>query len=158
MEALIAAQQHIPLVFPVHPRTLRKLTSTALLQRLVRSGVRLTEPSPYVAFLSVVSGAAAVITDSGGIQEETTYLGIPCITLRDNTERPIITEGTNRLAKPDTLVSTLLEVLSTPPSRLRRPELWDGNTAARCVADLRARSADAHVDCSPAVAVAARGP
>ena len=89
---------------------------------------------------SVVSGAAAVVTDSGGIQEETTYLGIPCLTLRDNTERPItISEGTSRLVKPGRLVETLATALAEPRSERKRPELWDGRTAARCLTDLRKR-------------------
>ena len=102
----------------------------------------LTDPLPYVRFMSLVAGSAAAITDSGGIQEETTYLGIPCLTLRDNTERPItITQGTNRLVTSDTLAAALDKALATPRSAQPRPVHWDGQTAARCVADLRRRAA-----------------
>jgi UDP-N-acetylglucosamine 2-epimerase (non-hydrolysing) len=91
--------------------------------------------------MSLVTGAAAAITDSGGVQEETTYLGIPCLTLRRNTERPItISEGTNRLVCPETLPDALRHALRAPRSAHRRPQYWDGRTAARCVADLRRRS------------------
>jgi len=97
---------------------------------------------PYVRFMSLVASAAAAITDSGGIQEETTYLGIPCLTLRENTERPItITQGTNRLVDAATLAAALDEALATLRSERPRPDHWDGNTAARCVADLRRRTA-----------------
>jgi UDP-N-acetylglucosamine 2-epimerase (non-hydrolysing) len=102
--------------------------------------VRLIEPLPYVRFMSLVTGAAAAITDSGGIQEETTYLGIPCLTLRENTERPItISEGTNRLVSADDLAARLAESLGRARTILRKPQFWDGRTAARCLADLRAR-------------------
>jgi UDP-N-acetylglucosamine 2-epimerase (non-hydrolysing) len=141
VDALIEAQRRLPLVFPVHPRTARTLAGALIDSRLARAGVRLVEPLPYVRFMSLVTGAAAAITDSGGIQEETTYLGIPCLTLRENTERPVtISEGTNRLVRAETLLIELERAL-TGPRPVRCPELWDGKTAARCVEDLRRRSA-----------------
>jgi UDP-N-acetylglucosamine 2-epimerase len=83
VSALLAVQSRLPLVFPVHPRTAQRLAASGLDKRLEQAGVRLTEPQPYIRFMSLVTGAAAAITDSGGIQEETTYLGIPCLTLRE---------------------------------------------------------------------------
>lgn len=140
--ALVVAQARLPLVFPVHPRTAQRLATMGLDRRLAQHGVVLTDPLPYVRFMSLVAGSAAAITDSGGIQEETTYLGIPCLTLRDNTERPItITQGTNRLVTSDTLAAALDQALATPRSAQPRPVHWDGQTAARCVADLRRRNA-----------------
>ncbi|WP_310467835.1 non-hydrolyzing UDP-N-acetylglucosamine 2-epimerase [Sphingomonas sp.] len=140
VEALVATQQRLPLVFPVHPRTTKRLAETGLNKRLEQAGVRLLEPLPYVRFMSLVVDGAAVITDSGGVQEETTYLGIPCLTLRDNTERPItITEGTNQLVKAAGLAAAVDQALGGQWSP-SRPEFWDGGTAARCVEDLRRRS------------------
>ncbi|WP_156678090.1 non-hydrolyzing UDP-N-acetylglucosamine 2-epimerase [Sphingomonas profundi] len=142
--ALEQAQARLPLVFPVHPRTAARLATAGLDTRLAAAGVRLVAPAPYVRFMSLVTQAAAVITDSGGIQEETTYLGIPCLTLRENTERPItISEGTSRLVQVGDLVATLVSALAEPRSQRRRPDRWDGRTAARCLADLRARTAGA---------------
>src|SRR3954453_11035125 len=140
VDALIEAQRRLPLVFPVHPRTAKQLRASLLDGRLERAGWGLPEPLSYVRFMSLVTGAAAAITDSGGIQEETTYLGIPCLTLRENTERPVtITEGTNRLVTCATLAGEIKgPPVSTRP--VRRPDLWDGRTAGRCIEDLRRRS------------------
>ena len=144
--ALETAQARLPLVFPVHPRTAAKLAQAGLTERLERAGVRLLEPQSYIRFMSLVSGAGIAITDSGGIQEETTYLGIPCLTLRDNTERPItISEGTNRLVDADRLIGALDAALAQPPASRTRPALWDGAAAARCLADLRMRAENARL-------------
>jgi UDP-N-acetylglucosamine 2-epimerase (non-hydrolysing) len=141
VEALIAVQARLPLVFPVHPRTAQRLAAAGLDARLEAAGVKLVGPLPYVRFMSLVAGAAAAITDSGGIQEETTYLGIPCLTLRENTERPItVSQGTNRLVRAATLAPALDAALATPLADRPRPVHWDGKTAARCVEDLRRRS------------------
>ncbi len=138
--ALERLQSRLPLVFPVHPRTSARLASSGLDARLAAAGVRLLPPLPYVDFMSLVVGAAAAITDSGGIQEETTYLGIPCLTLRRTTERPItVSQGTNRLVDPETLDAALAEALAAGRTG-RIPALWDGRSAGRCVADLRRRS------------------
>ena len=140
--ALEAVQARLPVVFPVHPRTAQRLAAAGLDARLEAAGVRLVEPLPYIAFMSLVLEAAAVITDSGGLQEETTYLGIPCFTLRENTERPItIEQGSNRLATPAALPAMLDAALATDAPVPARPDHWDGQTAGRCLADLRRRDA-----------------
>ena len=141
VRALVAVQGELPLVFPVHPRTAQRLEAAGLREVLSKSGVRLIEPVPYIRFMSLVVGAAAVITDSGGVQEETTYLGIPCLTLRANTERPVtVDEGTNILTRPERLMADLTASLGRGINGARRPEYWDGRTAERCIADLRRRS------------------
>ncbi|MGZ8337898.1 MAG: UDP-N-acetylglucosamine 2-epimerase, partial [Allosphingosinicella sp.] len=143
VDCLASLQAQLPLVFPVHPRTSARLRDTALDAALAEAGVRLIEPMPYVRFMSLVAGARAVITDSGGLQEETTYLGIPCFTLRESTERPItIEQGTNRLATAGNVAEMLRAALANGGNGhapLPRPEYWDGRTAQRCVEDLRRR-------------------
>ncbi len=139
---LLAVSQSLPLVFAVHPRTRKRLQEFGLLSPLeAAAGIRLTEPLGYIQFMNLVSGARAVITDSGGVQEETTYLGIPCLTLRENTERPItLSEGSNRLIQPGGIAAGIDQVFSGEWRTGRRPALWDGQTAARCVTALRRRA------------------
>jgi UDP-N-acetylglucosamine 2-epimerase (non-hydrolysing) len=138
---LVEVSSDLPLVFAVHPRTRKKLEEFGLLDSLAGPRVRLTEPLGYIQFMNLVRTARAVITDSGGVQEESTYLGIPCLTLRENTERPItLTEGSNRLVKPADLYAQVQEVLGGRWPTGRRPELWDGRTAERCVEALRRRA------------------
>jgi len=138
-EQLVAASRLVPLVFPVHPRTRNSLMTHGLLDRLAGCDtVTLIEPLGYIQFMNLVQGARLAITDSGGLQEETTYLGIPCLTLRPNTERPItITEGTNRLVPPAELLDTVRQAVSGEWPTGRKPDLWDGGTAERCVASLK---------------------
>lgn len=142
-EILAASAAKLPLVFPVHPRTRKRLVEQGLWERLAESpGMRLIEPVGYVEFMSLVFGSAAVVTDSGGVQEETTYLGIPCLTLRESTERPItISEGTNRLMKPEQIPEAIGTICRGEWARGRKPELWDGNTAGRVVESLKQRLA-----------------
>jgi UDP-N-acetylglucosamine 2-epimerase (non-hydrolysing) len=139
VDALARVAAEVPLVFPAHPRTRKNLTEFGLLTALEAApGMRLCAPVGYVQFMNLVSHAALCITDSGGIQEETTYLDIPCLTLRPNTERPItVTEGTNRLVKPADLVTEAGKALRGEWPHGRRPDRWDGKTAARCVASLK---------------------
>lgn len=136
---LVEISPKLSLVFAIHPRTRKRLQEFELLNRLKQaSNIHLTEPLGYIQFMNLVSSAKAVVTDSGGVQEESTYLGIPCLTLRENTERPItLTEGSNRLVKPHDLATALDEALSGKWSTGKCPEYWDGNTAARCAAALR---------------------
>lgn len=144
VETLCEISSVISLVFPIHPRTWQRLQSFGLMERLTHSkGIRLLEPLGYVRFMSLVQDAALVITDSGGIQEETTYLGIPCLTLRNTTERPItISQGTNRLVSPSTVVEQVRESLSGNWQITVRPQLWDGQTAGRVAASLRSFCVD----------------
>jgi UDP-N-acetylglucosamine 2-epimerase len=123
----IADLAHV--VMPVHPRGRRTLTEAGL---DAHPRVRLLEPLGYVDFVAAVRGAAAVVTDSGGVQEETTILGVPCLTVRPNTERPItITHGTNRLVTADALVPAVAEALTTVRDDREPPPLWDGHAGRR---------------------------
>jgi UDP-N-acetylglucosamine 2-epimerase (non-hydrolysing) len=137
----------LPLVFPAHPRTTARLASAGLSERLAANGIRTIDPLPYVEFLSLVADSQLVLTDSGGIQEETTVLGVPCLTLRDNTERPVTVRlGTNRLigAEPANLRHAIADALApglavghrTAPVR---PPMWDGHAAERIVEILAGR-------------------
>jgi UDP-N-acetylglucosamine 2-epimerase (non-hydrolysing) len=132
----------VPLVFPVHPRTRKIMEGAGLTNdRAGRAGlVKLIDPLGYHDFLNLILHARLLITDSGGIQEETTYLGVPCLTLRPNTERPItITEGTNELVTLESLGEAVGRVVAGKWKQGRIPELWDGRTAARIVAVLAER-------------------
>lgn len=130
---------YVPLAFPLHPRTRRRLDEFGLLERLQASaGLRLLEPLGYVQFMGLVRRARFVVTDSGGVQEETTYLGIPCITLRETTERPVtVTHGSNRLARPDQLEEMINVILNGHWPVGAPPAGWDGQAARRVVASLR---------------------
>jgi UDP-N-acetylglucosamine 2-epimerase (non-hydrolysing) len=142
IDQLLSVAKQLPLVFAVHPRTRKRLEDFKLLERLVaEKNVRLSEPLGYIQFMNLVSSCRAAITDSGGVQEETTYLGIPCLTLRENTERPVtVTTGSNRLVKPENLSASIADVVSNKWPKGRRPDRWDGSTASRCVAALKKRA------------------
>ena len=144
VEQLEIVAKSVALVFPIHPRTMGRLEEFGLYNRLADiAGIKLIEPIGYIQFMNLVVSAGLVITDSGGVQEESTYLGIPCLTLRPNTERPItISEGTNKLVNPASLVAEVNRVLQGDWPEGRRPELWDGRTADRCVASLKAHLLD----------------
>jgi UDP-N-acetylglucosamine 2-epimerase (non-hydrolysing) len=126
--ALGEVAARIPLILPVHPRTATRLENAG-----VPAGLRLVPPAGYLDFIALQASARVVLTDSGGVQEETTALGTPCLTLRDNTERPItVVEGTNQVVgrDPARIVAAAAAVLRDPPVK-RRPALWDGNAGAR---------------------------
>ena len=139
LDAIEVVSRQIPIVFPVHPRTRERLKAFGDSGAL--ANVTLTEPLGYIDFLSLTSHARIILSDSGGLQEESTALGIPCLTLRENTERPVtITHGTNRLVGTGTraIVDGFAEAMATRPNTQRRPDLWDGKTAGR-VADVLQR-------------------
>ena len=132
-----AARDEVVL-FPVHPRT--RATLKRLEPPAPGSRLRLSEPLPYRTFLALLANARVVLTDSGGVQEETTALGIPCVTARPNTERPItITEGTNRLVPPGDAQQLVIALQEADGYRGRIPDLWDGRTAERIAHDLGKR-------------------
>lgn len=137
LDALEKISERLPIIFPAHPRTRKMIEELGLSGRLEGNGeLRMITPLAYLDFLRLFSGARLVLTDSGGIQEETTVLGIPCITLRENTERPITVEmGTNTIAGTATakIVAAALHALEKPPDKSSRPipPLWDGHTAER---------------------------
>jgi len=134
MDAVAKISQKLPVVFPVHPRARKALDRWPGLAAASNNGLKLDQPLGYLEFLDLMSQAAFVVTDSGGIQEETTVLGVPCITVRENTERPVtLTEGTNTLvgASPERLLSEARRLLDGERKPGRVPEGWDGHAAER---------------------------
>lgn len=129
VRALHDVADQLPVVIPLHPRGRGRLADAGLLDH---AGIRVVDPIGYVEFLGLVRGASVVVTDSGGVQEETTVLGVPCLTLRPNTERPVtITHGTNQLVTRDRLAHAVKEVLSAPDAQHPVPPLWDGQAGPR---------------------------
>lgn len=142
MAALVEISHEIPVVFPVHPRTRQRIATLDLLNpQSALQNPRFLEPLGYLDFLALEAHASLVLTDSGGVQEETTYLGVPCLTARLNTERPVtITRGTNRLVGSCALelTASAQQALVMRPNMLPvKPELWDGSAAERIVDVLR---------------------
>jgi UDP-N-acetylglucosamine 2-epimerase (non-hydrolysing) len=135
VDSLVDVSRRAPVVFPVHPRTRQRLADFSLVETLTSGGgVKLVEPVGYLDSISLAESASCVLTDSGGLQEETTFLRVPCLTLRPNTERPItITEGSNRLTTLDRLRGDLAEAMSRRESAeaLPCPTLWDGKASER---------------------------
>lgn len=139
IDALRTVARQVPIVFAVHPRTRATMDKHGI---EVGGGIFLIDPQPYMGFLNLWKDAALVLTDSGGLQEETTALGVPCVTIRDNTERPItIVEGTNVLAgrDPERIVALASQALSRGHQPGRRPALWDGKASERIVSALVTR-------------------
>lgn len=133
LSALEVIARRVPVIFPVHPRTKKTIEQSGIQV----NGVRLLEPQGYLDFLALTAAARLVITDSGGIQEETTYLGIPCLTVRENTERPVTIEmGTNRLVESSqaAILAAFDEAYNSAPATGRCPPFWDGHTSQRIVA------------------------
>lgn len=134
--------EKLPVIFPVHPRTQQKIGQAGLLSVLSEERVIMLPPVSYLEMLGLMQAAKMVLTDSGGLQEETTALGVPCITLRENTERPItVTEGTNTIVgtDPAKIMQCVEEVLINGGKSGRVPEYWDGMAAQRIVAEIVSR-------------------
>jgi UDP-N-acetylglucosamine 2-epimerase (non-hydrolysing) len=155
LDALGQISARLPLVFPVHPRTRARLE-----QHPIPAGLRLLEPQGYLAFMQLMEQSRLVLTDSGGIQEETTVLGVPCLTVRENTERPITCEqGTNRLigTRPADVVSAAFEALDAKPGPAAIPPLWDGKAGPRIAAALAGYLDGGHAEAQArAIALGAR--
>ena len=140
VEALRALAKRLPVILPLHPRSQLKLREFGLLEEIATWGcVQIVDPLGYLDFLALMDNARLVFTDSGGIQEETTALGVPCLTFRENTERPItVTQGTNQVVglDPSRVARATDEILAGHGRNGRVPELWDGHAAERIVAVL----------------------
>jgi len=138
--SLVAIAENLPIIFPVHPRTRGKIDEFGFAETISRSNIRLIDPLGYLDFMRLYSGARLVLTDSGGLQEETTVLGIPCLTLRENTERPVTIEmGTNILVgtDPEKIKQAAVGVLnSDETSKKQIPPLWDGKASGRICDEL----------------------
>jgi UDP-N-acetylglucosamine 2-epimerase (non-hydrolysing) len=162
LDAIAQLAQHIPVVFPAHPRTAQNIAAAGLKSvrtwesgKMPRPGLWMTPPASYLDFLDLIQHAVMVITDSGGVQEETTFLGVPCLTYRENTERPVtVSMGTNKVVgcDPHHLLNSALEVLEKEESNKGRPvplrpPLWDGQTAPRIVPILK-QAWERHLACA----------
>ncbi len=140
MATISSVAEHMPIVFPVHPRTHSRIAEWGI---QTPKAIRLVEPLPYLTFLGLMARAKCVLTDSGGIQEETTALGIPCLTLRWNTERPItVTSGTNQLVGTDSkmIAESVNKIMNGTWKTGQRPPLWDGQASSRIVDIIASRN------------------
>ncbi len=137
LQAVEKIQRSVPVVFPIHPRSHKMLRKYRLEERVaVIANLKIIDPLGYLDFLRLMDLATFVLTDSGGIQEETTVLGVPCLTLRENTERPItVRQGTNRVvgSDPDRIIAEANAILKKKTKKPRRPKFWDGQAASRIV-------------------------
>jgi UDP-N-acetylglucosamine 2-epimerase (non-hydrolysing) len=135
LDALCEISERIPIIFPVHPRTRANIEKFGFASRVENSNIKLIEPLGYLDFMNLYSSAKLVLTDSGGLQEETTALGLPCLTLRENTERPITIElGTNQLVgtNPERIKQSAFSILENDSKKdAKIPPLWDGHAAER---------------------------
>jgi len=138
METLAALSERMDVIFPIHPRTLKQIVSFGILEKVKLSPrLMITDPMNYLDTICLVDKARFVITDSGGLQEETTYLKIPCLTVRPNTERPVtISEGTNKLTSINELSTDIENIMNGFSRRSQIPELWDGNAGQRIINDI----------------------
>jgi len=140
LKTLVEISQQLPILFPVHPRTQGRIEAAGLMDLLKQGRIVTLPPLGYKELLGLMDSAKVVLTDSGGIQEETTALGVPCITLRENTERPItLTQGTNTIvgADPEKIMAAFNEIMETGGKAGRVPELWDGRAAERIADQIR---------------------
>ena len=134
LDTVRTVSESIPVVFPVHPRTRNRMAELGLQGILESDRIACLQPLGYLEMLGLISGARLVMTDSGGLQEETTVVGVPCITLRENTERPVtVDQGTNTIVGQDRaqIIAVMHDVLQNGGKRGRVPELWDGKAAER---------------------------
>lgn len=133
-KAIRKISKSVKIIFPVHPRTSQKIKEFVLDKYFISDEILLTEPIGYIETIALISTSKLVVTDSGGLQEESTYLNVPCLTLRENTERPVTeTEGTNTIIGTDTdlLLKKFNEIMNGKYKQGRLPKYWDGNTAKR---------------------------
>lgn len=138
VDRLLEVSKNILMVFPIHPRTKNKLNEFDLMSKIENSSIKIVAPLGYIDFNALINSATFLLTDSGGIQEESTYMGVPCLTLRPNTERPItITEGTNKLVSIDDVLPEVAKVISNPGRKDIKIDLWDGDTASRVVKSVK---------------------
>jgi UDP-N-acetylglucosamine 2-epimerase (non-hydrolysing) len=138
--SVVAVSRKLPVIFPIHPRTRTKIEQGGLLELIDTGNFICLPPVGYLQMLGLMKSAKMVLTDSGGLQEETTALGIPCVTLRENTERPItVDQGTNTIVgtDPDKIKACVDDIIATGGKSGRIPEYWDGKAALRIVADIK---------------------